>query len=150
MKLTRIFWTMGIVIITFGAGRLTAPKRVETMEVERVVYRERETKNRDQSVDEVVKETRQPDGTVVIERHTKKETTTQVERATDATSQKDVSTSIESRPSWRLGVVYEPPVPEHQESTYSVIVEKRLIGEIYVGTAVSSDKTAGLTLSIGF
>jgi hypothetical protein len=121
-------------LIAFFAGRFTAPKNVQT--------RETENQRREQNVREDKKETRLPDGTVIIETRKEKETVTE--------KQKESKSKTESRPSYRVGLVYEPAIRGFQDVTYQVVLEKRILGELYVGVAARSEKTVGITLSLGF
>lgn len=145
-------YTIGIVlsIILVLIGRFTAPTKVETRVVERVVTRETENTNRNQNVIETTKETRLPDGTVVKETRKEKETSSQKERHSETDKTSIATKSIETRPSYRVGVLYEPAIKTFQDTSYSVILEKRLFSELYLGVAGGSRRTIGVTLSIGF
>lgn len=139
-----------IAAVAFALGRFSSPKKMEVKEVEKIVYRDRETKEKDQNVKEVEKETRLPDGTVIKEKTKIKET--QSRTLTETESQKDQRSEkrIENRPSWRIGLSYEVPYRDVQEVHYSLILERRLFGEVYFGGIISTDRTVGLMLSFGF
>ncbi len=102
--------------------------------------------NIDQNVVEVTKETRSPDGTVVKETRKEKETITQRSSETSKVS----SQTIDSKPSYRVGVLYEPAINGLQKESGALIVERRLFSELYLGVSVSSNKTIGIGLSLGF
>lgn len=146
----RTYYYLGIaLVVAFSVGRFSAPKSVEIKEVVKTVVVESENINRNQNSVEVVKETRMPDGTFITERTKTKETTTQTERARSSETEKSVSKVVESRPSYRLGVVYHPAVRSFQSEVISGVLEKRLFSELYVGVLVRSDRTVGISLSFG-
>lgn len=128
--------------LAFSAGRFSAPVKVETREVEHVV----DNVNRNQNVIETTKETRMPDGTVVKETRKEKETSTQTERE----SQTSKTQNIENRPGYRIGILYEPAIKGFQNQSGALILEKRIFSEVYIGISVSTNHTAGVTLSLGF
>ncbi len=150
MNYKTILIVVAALTAAFSIGRFSAPKKIETREIERVVYRENENINRNQNLIEVITETRLPDGTIIKETRKEKETSTQTERQRDSSSETIKSTSIQTRPSFRVGALYEPSIEGFQEDSYSLIVEKRIVSELYMGISVSSNKTVGITVSLGF
>lgn len=131
-----------LLVIAFSAGRFSAPAKIETKQVEQS---ESHT-TRDQNVVEVTRETKAPDGTIIKE--TRKETQTTATRETEI--KKVSSTSIDIRPSYRVGVLYEPAIRGFQGVSGSLLVERRLFSEVFIGASYSSNKTIGLILSLGF
>lgn len=139
-----------IAVAAFSLGRFSGPKKVEFKEVQRTVYIEKEQKEKEQNVKETEKETRFPDGTIVKEKTKTKETQTKSETKTEAFQSKETVRKVESRPSWRVGLGYSISIEVGHEVSYSLEIDRRLIGEIYLGGVVSTDKTVGLVLSLGF
>jgi hypothetical protein len=137
-------------LVSFSAGRFFSPASTETKTSEHTATHETVDTNRNQNSVETTKETKLPDGTIIIERRKEKETSTQTESARNAETQKDSSTKTETRPSYMVSVVYEPAVKGFQETNYSGIVERRLFSEVYLGVSFSSSRTAGIVLSLGF
>src|SRR5689334_1408695 len=84
--------------VTFSLGRFSSPKKVEVKEVEKIVYVEKEKKEREQNVKETEKETRLPDGTIITERTKTKETQTKTESQIQAQEDKTTSRTTESQP----------------------------------------------------
>lgn len=134
MKNKKNLIVIAMLVASFALGRFSSPKSVQTLEKENV--------NKNVNVVETTKETRMPDGTVITEKRKEKETSTQTEKVSSKT--------VENRPSYRVGLIYEPAIKDFQEASYGVILEKRLFSELYVGVTVDSEKTIGLTVSLGF
>ncbi len=126
----------------YSIGRFTGPTKVETKEVQKVVYKERVTRDRETSE----RETKLPDGTVIKERETR--TVTDRDRSNESETTKEMQTT--NRPTWRISGGYMPSIPSFQEPRYTAGLERQVIGEIYAGIVVGSDKTIGVTISIGF
>lgn len=150
MKLKKYGLAGLILVAAFSIGRFSAPKKVEIKEVVKEVVRESSHVDRNQNLVEIVKETRMPDGTVVRETRKEKETSTQTGRQRDSSTSRESSHTVEVRPSFRVGGVYQPAIKGFQSDGYGLILEKRLFSELYVGVLAQSDKTVGLTLSLGF
>lgn len=133
-----ILITVASLAIGAVIGRYSAPKNVTNKD------EQTRTVNTNQNVTESSKETRYPDGTITIEKRKEKETKkiTEEERKSSSTT--------ESRPSYRVGALYEPAIKSVQEVSYQVIVEKRIFSEVYGGVSASSRRTVGLSISLGF
>lgn len=145
-------YAIGVVLLlaSFSIGRFSAPRSVTTKDSEHSEVKQNEDVNRNQNVVETTKETRLPDGTVVTETRKEKDTSTQIARETNTEIQKISSTQTEVRPSFRIGLGYEPAIKGFQDNTYSVTLEKRLFSEFYVGVSAGSRRTIGVTVSLGF
>lgn len=139
-----------VCVVAFSAGRFSAPKSVTTAETEQQTVDQTKNIDKNQNVVETTKETHTPDGTVVIEKRKERQTTTQTEIKTDIEASKTSTTMVENRPSYRLGIQYEPAIRGFQDSVYTGVVERRLFSEVYLGVTVSSRHTIGLSLSLGF
>jgi hypothetical protein len=139
-----------LLVIAFSAGRFTAPASVQTKQSEHTTTSENENINRNQNTVVTTIETHRPDGTVIKETRKERETTTQTERSKNAQTDKSFSQTAESRPSYHLGVGYQPGVRSFQPEVFSVLIEKRLFSEVYLGVEARSDKQFGLILSLGF
>lgn len=131
-----------VALAFYSIGRFTGPTKVETKEVVKVVYKERVTRDRETSE----RETHLPDGTVVKERETR--TVTDRNRSADSETSKETKTT--NRPDWRLNGGYIPAISGFQQTRYTLGIERQIIGEIYAGVVATSDKTFGITISIGF
>ncbi len=141
-----VITVIAVAVVAFSLGRFASPKSVETKEVEKIVYVESKKKEREQSVTE--KETRLPDGTVIKEKT--KETKVRSESEKEVQSLKVSESKTTNRPSWRIGFGYEVPSEDLHEVYYSLTIERRLFGEIYLGGMVDTQKHIGLTINIGF
>lgn len=150
MKYKKIGYLIAGLSVAFSIGRFTAPAKVQTKEVERVVYRENQSTNRNQNLVEIKKETRLPDGTLITETRKENQTSTQTQTEKNSESKKSSSKTIEVRTAYRVGAIWEPVIKGFQEASYSVTLEKRLFSELYVGVSVSSQKTIGFSVSLGF
>lgn len=128
-------------VVGFLCGLYFGPKKTE----ERVVYRDRIVKDEKRDVVTRTKETRLPNGTKITETIKEDKTVTRVDRRIDLDSVK----KVESRPDWRVGVGYKSALPTQRES-YSLQIERRIVGEIYVGATASTDRTVGVVISFGF
>lgn len=138
------------VVCAFVAGKYSGPAKVETREVEKIVYREKVDEKKNVSISSRTKEITLPNGTVVkttiVDTHeaTEKHTDIQVDK------EREVTRTETSQPDWRLGVTYTPPLVTFQAENYTLGIERRLFSSIYVGLAVSTQKTIGISFSIGF
>jgi hypothetical protein len=135
-----------VAVVAFSLGRFATPAKVEVHEVEKVVTEQSKDKNQD--VNETTKETRLPDGTVIIEKTKDKKTS--IHSETETTKEKEFSKVIENRPDWHIGLGYEPAIINFQNVSYSVILQRRIFSEFYAGVSVTSNKTVGVVVSIGF
>lgn len=141
---------VALLIGAFLAGRYSSPARSETKKSVQTQVSADENINRNQDVVTVVTETRKPDGTFIKETRKEKATSTQTQKQVEKQSQKSFSQVVENRPDYRLGLQYNPPIPNFQDRLYTVTLEHRLFSEFYAGVSVSSDKTIGLVFSLGF
>lgn len=141
---------LSCVAIGYTVGRYSTPAKVETREVERVVYRDRVVKDQRRDATTRTKETRLPDGTKIKETVRDERTDTRSDATREAVSDKKMETKTQSRPDWRLGVVYYPTLPGFQGEAFGVNVERRIISEIYLGVSASTESRLGLVVSFGF
>ncbi len=141
---------MVLLVAAFSAGRFSSPAKVETKEVEKSVQQTDESVNRNQNVTEVTKETRLPDGTVIKETRKEKETSTQKESESLTDKEKSSSKVVENRPDWRVGGIYEPGFSSFQSDSYTLMLERRMFSELYLGVSYSSRNTVGIAISLGF
>ena len=128
--------------VCFSAGRFLSPAKVETKEVEKIVYRERTDTTK--SVDK--RETTLPDGTRIVE------TRTDTKRIKDKSA--DIETSKETvttnRPDWHISASMYQSLLLTGQYSYSLSVERRLFSEVYFGVYATSEKQVGLSVGIGF
>jgi hypothetical protein len=150
MNLKKAIIPLAVILVSYSIGRYSSPAKVEIKEVERVVYKENESKDRNLNSNEHYIETVRPDGTIIKERIKIKEYQTRTDRSSESERESSKEKLIENRPDWSFGLVYEPIVPGFQEERYTGIIERRILGEIYLGLAGSSEGTFGLSFSIGF
>jgi hypothetical protein len=137
-----------IAAVFFSLGSFLGPKEVEIKEVEKIIYKESKRTDRNQNVKEIEKETRLPDGTIIKERIKTKETETITDLRTEVDKSSEKTSITKARPNWRLGLIYEPAIKGLQEETYTGLVERQILGEIYLGVSVGRE--LGLVFSIGF
>jgi hypothetical protein len=142
LKKKKIFVVSVLCLVCFSLGRFASPAKIETKEVEKIVYKERVTQDRRT----VTRETKRPDGTVIKERDTQVRT----DRNTDASSETSKETKTTNRPDWRLSGGYIPAVPGFQEPRFQVGLEHQILSDLYAGLYVTSDRNIGLSISIGF
>ncbi len=150
MKLKLVLAGLALVVIAYSVGRFTTPAEVQIKEVEQIVYVERETKERDQNVTEKETETRYPDGTVVKEKIKTKETKTVTEKETESSKTKLTESKTESRPSYRVGLGSQVDIKDFREIHYTLMIERRLFSELYLGGMYSTNQTIGIILTLGF
>jgi hypothetical protein len=132
-----------VAAISFSAGRFLGPAKVETKEVERVVYRQSTDLTR--NVDK--KETIRPDGTRIIE------TVSTTKKSTDTNINKESvkSSTTENRPNWHLSVTYTPIlITERGQNVTTVNIQRRILSEIYLGASYSTDQVVGVSIGLGF
>jgi hypothetical protein len=142
--------TYGVIFVAvcgaFFVDRMYGPVKIETREIEKIVYRESQREN--QSVSTRTKEITMPNGIVVKETisnaHTQKET------EIDLTKEREMVRIETSRPDWHLGLTYVPAIVRIQDQNVTVDVQRRIFSELYLGLAVSTNKTVGVSISIGF
>lgn len=141
-KLKRIGLTLAVGLVGFSIGKFTGPAKVEIKEVEKIVYRESTNVSRDK----YKKETVLPDGTTIREEGstTKKNTEIGVDKESEKLSKTD------ARPDWRLNVTYQPTLVTFQDQNITLDLQRRIIGEVYLGLSVSTQKTVGISLGVGF
>lgn len=139
-----------LLAVAYTAGRFTGPKKVEIKEVERVVYKEREQSTKDKHVTTVKREETKPDGTKVKETTRTVDERTETDRGREINTVKETIKVVSNRPDWRLSVAYIPNIPTYQTEVYRFDLQRRIIGEIYAGVQVDTNKTIGLSISIGF
>ena len=140
-----------LIAVAYSVGRYTGPTKVEVKEVEKVVYQERVKKDSERTVERNIRETTLPDGTVIKEILQTRNTKTKTDTDTSSTKESVSTSSITNRPSWRVGLGFDPSIPSIQEGPhYSLRVERQIISELYIGVQVDSRKQAGISLSIGF
>lgn len=155
----------------FVAGRFTAPLKVETREIEHVVFKDRvvekvvTVERAAKLVTQVVYRDREiaKDGTIrehEVETTATKEDTSKVENRAhtathegEATVTKTVTTTL--RPDWRVAVLaggsIQPPlVPIAGPLVLGVELDRRIIGGLSAGAWVSSAGAAGASVSFEF
>lgn len=134
--------TIMVGAICFSAGKFSTPAKIETKEVEKIVYKERTdtTKKTDK------KETIHPDGTRVIETVT--ETKRTKDKSADIETKKETATT--NRKDWLVTIGYAPATYAKSEQSYSLSIQRRMFSEVYLGAYVTTEKTIGLTIGVGF
>jgi hypothetical protein len=140
---------LALVAVTFSAGRFSAPAKVETKEVQKVVYVDRIVKEVDKDVQTTTKETTLPNGTKIKETVKEDKSKIHTDENKSGTSVTVTETKVTTRPDWRLGLYYRPAMRE-LSPCYGAIVERRLLGEVFVGAIIGTDKTAAITITLGF
>lgn len=129
-------------VLSYFGGKYTNPPSATNKESE--IVKEKKKTETTRTTDK--KETTLPDGTKIVE------TVTRTERKTDSEKNKETSkeTVVKSRPEWRTNLTYLTRIDKLEEKTFVADVQKRILGEIYLGVSASTQKQIGLSISIGF
>lgn len=145
----RIFQITAALILGSSIGYFSNHSKVETKEVEKIIYIEKQSQeqNRDQKITR--KKTKTPDGTIVTETTVENKESNKSSKESVLVSEHSKETKITSRPDYRIGLIYKPLLP-NQNQEYQIMFEKRIFGEIYLGLSGSSNKTFGISVGIGF
>ncbi len=141
---------LALLVGAFSAGRFSAPLKVETRDVERVVFKDRvvekvvtvEAKAKTRIVYRE-RETK-PDGTVTEREHERTDTKTDTTKTDDKDRVVEGKTDHERvtvttlRPSWRVGVLVgasfqQPLLPISGPLVLGASAEYRLVGGLWVG-----------------
>jgi hypothetical protein len=155
----------------FSAGRFSAPLKTETVEVEKVVYKNREiekkvfvqvaakTETKIVYRDKVTKK----DGTV--EEHEVEKTDTKEDTKTNTVADKaiesivyrdrEVTKTVTLRPDWRFGVLvgvqYPPPLlPIAGPLVLGVHADRRIVGGLWAGLWIQTGGSFGASVSFEF
>jgi hypothetical protein len=133
MNQLKMFFAISVVILGLGIyiGRVAFP-RVETKEVEKEVIK--------RDVVTVTKEVIKPDGT--------KETITTSTDKSQSVADKSISIA-KAAPQWHFsgGVSRASLV---SENVYSLTVERRILGPVYLGITANTEKTIGILIGAEF
>lgn len=113
-------------VITFVAGRFTGPRQTETKEVEKIIYKERETKDEKTNIRSERRETTLPDGTKIVEiiRDRKSESHTDSSVEANKETSKDVKTI--NKPGWSVGLYSNREV-------IAGTIDRRILGGLFLG-----------------
>lgn len=131
MKNTIIALTVGL-LLGAGAGTFLFPQTKE-----KIVEVEKEVIVKD--VVTVTKVITRPDGT-------KEELVT----VTDKTKENKQSTSTKTvaKSTWHASVGAKTKIDKLQVDLYTIQIEKRILGDLFLGVTGSTDKTVGLTVGL--
>lgn len=131
-----------LVAASFSAGRFLGPKQVETKEVEKIVYRDREVKDESKDTKSTRKEVIRPDGTreieIVREAQTQKHSDTSREQVTEKTSE----TKTLNAPDWSLGLY-------RGQDYYLATLDRRIAGSLFLGVYARSDLKTKPEVGVG-
>lgn len=166
----RALAAVGVVLAlagAFSAGRFSSPEKVRTLEVEKIVYRDRVVEKvvtqKAKAVDRVVYVDRvvTPEGEVREKRTTR--TLTDARETVDAAktlessgeSSRRAESLTTARPDWRVGVLVgaslrEPLVPVAGPLVLGASVERRIVGGLSAGAWVNTVGAAGASVSLEF
>ena len=140
-----------IVLVSIGAifvaGRYSAVSNRAIDKSNETKLQNEKSTDKNQNLTVTEKETRLPDGTVIKEHIQQKQTEIKEIKTETKLQETEAKTTI-NRSNFRIGLIYEPPIPTLQPERYKGLLEVRLIGEIYGGLSIGA--TNGLVLSIGF
>lgn len=121
-----------IALASFSAGRFLGPREVETKEVEKIVYKEREVKDETKDTKSTRKEIVRPDGTREIEiiRETQKAAHSDTQ---SETSQEKLSESkTTNAPNWSVGLY-------KGSDGYLGTLDRRILGGLFIGVYGRTD-----------
>jgi hypothetical protein len=159
------------IVGAFSAGRFSAPLKVETREVEKVVFKDRivekvvtvEVKAKAETKTVYVDRVITKEGTVterIVERTVTKEDTkktgnTDTDTTTDRTTERTTEKVVTLRPNWRVGALVgaslkDPLLPIAGPLVLGLEVDYRLIGGLSVGLWANTYGAAGVALAFEF
>lgn len=128
----------------YAAGRYVQPAKVEIKKEVEVKEVEVTRKN----IVTVTHEEKRPDGTVITDSRTEDKST---EATRTDTKSKESTTITNVKPQWKVsggaGVKYNEI---SLQPVYTVGVERRILGPIFVGAYGRTDKEVGLSVSVEF
>jgi hypothetical protein len=121
-----------LILVAFFAGRFTGPKRVETKEVEKIVYKDRVVKDDKRETRLETRETILPDGTIIREtiKVSKKESSTDSRR--EYASEKEKQSSSSSQSQWSVGLYSD-------RKFLAGTIDRRILGGLFLGLYGRSD-----------
>jgi hypothetical protein len=128
--------------ISFSIGKFSSQSQTDTKQTEKID--EKKVTDTVRVTDK--KETTLPDGTKIVETNT----TTERKTNSDKISGSSKETKTENRPNWRVNVLYFPFIASVQDTKYTVDIQRRILSQIYLGVAATSDKQIGVSIGIGF
>lgn len=134
-------------VIGYSVGKYSGP--AEVREVEKIVYKESIDEKKNLTTIVNTKEVVLPDGTQIKESFTETKDKTETISIVDVEQKRESIRIGNNGPDWRINVLYNPPTPLWGER-YTLDIQRRIIGEIAVGINASTDKSLGISLSIGF
>jgi hypothetical protein len=134
-----------LLVIAFSLGAFYGPKKTEIKEVEKIVYKESSETKKNVKKTTKKKETINPDGSKTIETITESDSSTHKNTDKSLDSDKSKQTTTTARNDWFIFGTYRPDI-----QSYGVGIQRRVIGEIYLGAFVNQDKTYGMSIGIGF
>lgn len=170
-KLCFLIGVASAALVAFSVGRFTAPLKVETKTVDRVVYQDRVV----EKLVEVKGETKTETKIVYRDRVITKDGTItehEIEKTSDRDAEKDVVTdakheevasasehitekTVTLRPNWRVGVlvgasIQKPFVPIAGPLVIGAEVDYRIAGGLSAGVWLNTSGAAGLGLNLEF
>lgn len=128
-----------VLVIGYALGRYVQPARVETKEV--IKTEQVEVVHHD--VQTIVKEVVRPDGTketeTVITDHTQDVTQSETEHTTQKTTDN-------FKPDWVVSATSTISV----QPTYGAMVQRRILGSVFLGTSVNTARELTVNLGVEF
>lgn len=123
-----------LLAVGFSIGRYVVPnKSIESTNIEKEVKREETV---------IVREETRPDGTKI------KETTNTTKKET--TDKKEIIKIVENaKPQWKASALAGYNL-DKSAPVYGVAVDRRILGNIYMGAWGTTDKQVGLSVSMEF
>lgn len=127
-----------LLAVGFLGGRYLAPPK----EITKVEVEEREVIRKD--IQTVIKEVVRPDGT-------KETTTTTTDNSTEKKDRKFESVvQKQAEKQWLISAGATRASLTDQQTTYQLMLQRRVLGPAFAGLSVSTDKQLGLILSAEF
>jgi hypothetical protein len=133
MKNTIIALIVGL-LLGGGLGTFLFPQ-IKTKEVQ--VEKEVVVKD----IVTVTKVITKPDGT-------KEEVTTTTDKTKE--NKQNTSTKTVAKANWHTSISAKSKLTPVQIDIYTIQVEKRILGDVFIGAVISSDKTVGISLGLEF
>lgn len=135
-KLKLIGLAIGLMLVSFSAGRFFGPQDIEVKEVEKIVYRDSQTTEEDKKTRSTRREVIAPDGTKTIEIIRETDKRSRTDSQTETESERSSESKSSSRPNWTVGVYKNV-----NNEVYNISLDRRILGGIFLGIHGKSDRT---------
>jgi hypothetical protein len=138
-----------LIVIAFAFGRYTTPDKVVVKTEIKEIIVEKESAKKDVAISETTEEIIiiKPDGTKIVKKKNKKEEKKKEETNKEsvvAKEEKHEEIKEKAKPQWGIGGMYQP------SSVYGLVIDRRIIGPVFLGVWGKSDLDFGLSVKVEF